>query len=1282
MLKVEPTVNPGTYYETVTATDSVGATKSLGITVTVAPGPSILGTSNLISARGFLFRSPAYSVANGIAPFTYTLTSTALSPSSNVTTGISFDTSTMTIRVSSDVLEGTYLETLTVRDSMGAVGRFSVNLQVKPPVVLSGDMSIEKTYGDLSVTNYTASYATGIPPFTFTSSTSSVNSVCAPITGTYIGDGTNGTLGVSYTYEKFTGLQRCNWIIPQGVTSADYVVVGSGGGGGTGRGGGGGGAGVAAGSGLTLTPGSVYEIAVASPTSGQNDGAYSWISKDGTQLVVAAGGGAGGSMSTDVGEITGNNGASASATVKSAGGSGGGGGNNFNNGSPHYGAGGVGGIGTVTGNVGGNSYRCDPDPLNSYSANSDGDFFKGSGGRTTGGGGGAGGAGVGFSYATGCPTYASNPPNGGPGISSRLTGSVETYGGGGGGADGRTEATPESTYRSTGRGLGNGGGGDGASFRDSSGTLITAQLPTAGTPNTGGGGGGGIHTSMPGGSGVVVVRYVTPVMDTQTVTLNTVSNGLNSIDGSVTLTIPQYTPVGSITSKLIRLVQSNGTSNDYTVNVTINKATPTVTLSLPGGSTSAKYGSPVQITATTSTAGSVTFKFLGANISSCLSVATVNNVATCNWVPTTVGSKQFGADFVPTDTNNYENASAVNTNFTLSKADTLTVTAGNESFTFVLDTPAPVTSKASFIGLVGSDSITAVSMIYTGTANDGSSYANTTAPTLAGTYSITPNFPTQTSALTYTNIDSTVAARICRQVPPGVVQCTGGDPVISDYYESITVVSGTLTINRATPTITFAYPDSNTVTYTPTGTYSPSAVSRSGTGVGSVLTTTPETCSIDALTGAVSTLSAGNCGLVLNVDQDPNYLAGSNSINVVIEKASRTVTLTAPVSTLKYTETTTVTTSLSGGSGDGIITYSLNSTPGCSFDGLSGLLTATSGTQACTLNATVAEGANYLAASTTSNLSITTAKADAPVVTIETLTAVDYVPGQRAQISVTYAVTGFKGTDAASSVTLTYALVSTVVGSHTYSSTTVPTDAGTYSITPSALVMDRGLLSNYNTPNYASSAITFVINRIAQAPITFDNVNGEVDVPFALVARGGSSTGAASFAVVSGATCLVLNGELRATTAGKCVLTVTRAEDRNYLSITSDTVTVSVRNFVLTPIFVFGNGSTGISLATNTTLTKGESRCTVGCVPTLTGISPAQAAPGEFIVLTGTEFADPVRVIFNSSVDATTVTIDSDTQITVEVPAGLVTSGDDYIEVETPGGTTSSLYGFTVLPTP
>ena len=128
--------------------------------------------------------------------------------------------------------------------------------------------------------------------------------------------------------------------------------------------------------------------------------------------------------------------------------------------------------------------------------------------------------------------------------------------------------------------------------------------------------------------------------------------------------------------------------------------------------------------------------------------------------------------------------------------------------------------------------------------------------------------------------------------------------------------------------------------------------------------------------------------------------------------------------------------------------------------------------------------------------------------------------------------------------------------------------------------------------------------------VTFDNVNGEVDVPFTLTARGGSSTGAVTFAVVSGTGCSIVNGKLQATTAGKCILTVKRAEDRNYFEIISETVTVSVRNFVLTPVFVFGNGTTGISLAADTPLTKGPDRCATGCVPVLVSVSPDQAVPG------------------------------------------------------------------------
>ena len=436
------------------------------------------------------------------------------------------------------------------------------------------------------------------------------------------------------------------------------------------------------------------------------------------------------------------------------------------------------------------------------------------------------------------------------------------------------------------------------------------------------------------------------------------------------------------------------------------------------------------------------------------------------------------------------------------------------------------------------------------------------------------------------------------------------------------------------------------------------------------------------MTAVVTPVTAGSCYLVEQVAQDPNYLAATKNRILTINKAARTIALSSSVTTLKYADTATVVTTLSGGSADGTITYSLNSTPGCSFDALGAILTATSGTLACTLNATVAEGTNYLTASTSAALAITMAKADAPLIVIDTLTAVDYVPGQQAQILPTYTVSGFKGSDEADSLTLTYGLVSTAVGSHIYSSTTVPTDAGTYSITPSSLVMSTGLITNYETPNYAASAINFTINRINQAPITFDNVNGEVEVPFTLTARGGSSSGAASFTVVSGATCSIVNGQLRATVAGKCILTVKRAEDRNYYEIVSETITVSVRNFVLTPVFVFGNGITGITLATNTTLTKGPDRCTAGCVPVLISVSPSQAAPGESIILTGTDFTDAIRVIFNGSEDAASITVDSDTQITATLPSGLFTNEDDYIAVETPGGTTFPLYGFTVLPTP
>ncbi len=1258
VLKVEPTVNPGNYVLTITARDSLGATTAITKTVVVIPGPILIGSSSLITARGFVFRSLPYSVTNGIAPFTYTLASRAIDPSNSVTTGLTFETSTMTLRVADTVTVGTYVETLTVRDSKGATSSLVINLDVRPPAVLSGSLSISKSYGESSISNYTVSSATGVPPFTFTTSTPTVSDVCAPITGTYIGNGTNGTLGKSYTYEKFTGYERCNWIAPVGVTSVDYVVVGGGGGGGVGRGGGGGGGGVATGTGLAITPGDIYDISVAQGGTATNDGNDSWIGNFGATsiLVRAAGGGAGGSMSGDVPTITGNSGKSASATVKSAGGSGGGGGNNFNDGTPRIGQGGSFGTGTVNGNIGGNSYKCDTTTAG-YTVNSDG-ALTGSGGRTTGGGGGAGGVGGGFSWATGCPTFSPPPPpNGGAGVTSLLTGSPEVYGGGGGGSDGRAELlNGEQNYRSSGAGSGSGGGGNGEAFRNASGAEAR-QLATPGTPNTGGGGGGGLSTTdISGGSGVVVVRYETPAVDSVTVQVNTISNGSTGVDGSVVISIPERTPAGSVTSKLIRLFQ-NGTYSNYLINVTINKETPTAVLSLPGSVTTAKYGTPVTVSAVASTSGKVGFKNGSTDITGCTEVVAINGLATCEWTPSSVGATTIKAILTPTDTANYNSSREATLAVTVAKADTLTVTVLSQIETFT-GTAVPATSAFTTTGLASIDSLTAISMIFTGTANDGNAYSSTTAPTNAGTYSIAPNYPTNSSAFTFG------------------VGSAGTTSAITNY-ESVTVVSGTLTVRRKPQTMVFTYPNSNSVTYSPTATLAATTATRLGTGTQTYSTTTPITCSIGE-TAVVTVLQAGTCSVDMAVALTANYEADTATRVITINKASRTFVLTPGVSTLKFADTTTVTATLSGGAADGTISYTLGSPAGCTFDPLSGELLAISGTIQCPLTATISEGINYLAETATA-ISLTIARANAPVITIDTITALSHTPGIRAQIMPNFRVTGLKNLDTADSLTYTYGFVSNPFETFTYSDTRTPIDAGTYSITPSALTLSSGLMSNYETPTYSSSAINVVINRIVQETVTIQSVNGEVDVPFTLIATGGSTSGAITFAKVSGTYCSVSGTTLTATQAGSCEITVTRASNRNYLPFTSESVTVRVRNYVMVQIYVPENPITGINIAPTVPIVKGPDSCLTGCVPKITGADVYDVAEGDLIVLTGQSFNGVTKVYFNIYTEAPNFNVDSDTQISVRVPADLP-QGDATIEVVSPGGTSNRLFDFIILP--
>ena len=1213
VLRVGATVNPGNYTLTITVTDALGAVTTLTKTVVVNNLPTISGNTSVSGTRGYTFNSPIYSAAGGTGNRTFSITTSPAIPGGNVSgIKLSGTTGTPNIIVESTTAADTYTVTLRITDSLTAFTNFVVTIRVNPPVNLTGSLSLSKVYGEELSQVYTTSGGTA--PFNILAAT-----ICTSEKTTYVGNGTNGTLGVTYTVERFNGLGSCNWSVPKDVSNVSVLTVaGGGGGGGTAWAGGGGAGGVVFANSVSVTPGAAIPIAVGAGGAGgaNNDTCVSGSSPS-----------------------QGSNGSNSSfnSTFTAVGGGGGGG----------YGWSNRAGCGSgKSGGSGGGSGETDYNPVVATSTQGTfaGAISSGNSGGVTvflsgiqAGSGGGGAGGIGASTAN---TRNHVAGNGGAGIAYSITGTSTFYGGGGGGATCISGCTAGARVGTGGNGGGGNGGHGGAS-------------PVNGTDGLGGGGGGSqTGLGARGGSGTVIVRYITPEVDNETtrITLDTLS--VTPV-GSLRLNAPRNLPVGTYTQSItVRDSASTPALTSATVTLTVIKATPTVALSLPGSVTTAKYGSPVIVSAIATTAGNVAFKNGTTNITACTAVATTAGLATCSWTPTVVGATTLKATLTPTDSTNYNNSPEAPLAITVSKADTLTVTVASETFTYS-SSAALVTGSFTTTGLAVIDSLTAISMLYSGTANTGTSRSATTGPTDAGTYTIAPNFPTNANAYTF-----------------GVGSL--GTTSSLTNYESVTVVAGTLTIARAPQVMTFRYPDSNTATYSPIGTITPSSTTRLASAVRSYSSTTIDKCTIDSSTAVISIVEAGSCQVAMAVAETANYLADTATATVTINKASRTFTLTPAVNTLKYSESTTVTANISGGAQDGTISYTLGSPAGCTFDPLTGELVATSGTIQCPLSATISEGVNYLSETATA-ISLTIARANAPLITIDTVTAMDHTPGIRALVTPTFSVSGLKNSDTADSLVFTYEFVSNPFESFIYSDTRTPIDAGTYRITPSALTLSTGMISDYETPTYSSSAINFVINRISQSTLTVENTNGEVEVPFTMKAFGGNTNGSVSFTKVSGDFCSVSGSLLTATQAGNCIVTVTMTGNKNYLPVTSDTVTVRVRNFInfqFTP-------QIGIAVRPPVPLVKDVDVCTSGCVPTITGSDIYEGAEGDLVLLFGTNFLGVTMVFFNIYTPAPNFIADSDTQISVRVPADLPV-GDATLEVVSPGGTSNRYFDFTI----
>jgi PKD repeat protein len=272
------------------------------------------------------------------------------------------------------------------------------------------------------------------------------------------------TYGI-YTVVKFNNSGSTEWTVPVDVTKVDYLVVAGGGAGGDVMGGGGGAGGFLDGFNYSVTTGANYTINVG------DGGKY--LDTAGSPPALRGVKGANSSFATI--ESAGGGGGSAHAFGNATNGGSGGGGGSCNSGG--YCTGGTGIVGQ--GYAGGNS----------------GAFWY------------YNGAGGGGASQTGSDGTSLVGGNGGDGKNSSITGVNVTYAGGGGGGGSKYGNNVNGTG-GTGGG-GNGGGGPGQS--------------TNATDGLGGGGGGVYHdydypgnstidgTFGRGGSGIVILRYITPV---------------------------------------------------------------------------------------------------------------------------------------------------------------------------------------------------------------------------------------------------------------------------------------------------------------------------------------------------------------------------------------------------------------------------------------------------------------------------------------------------------------------------------------------------------------------------------------------------------------------------------------------------------------------------------------------------------------------------------------------------------------------------------------------------
>lgn len=649
------------------------------------------------------------------------------------------------------------------------------------------------------------------------------------------------------------------WKSPSTVQRLQYLVVAGGGAGGTAQAagefasGGGGGGGVRTGVALTSSQ-QVISVTVGQGQVSfgcvQGRGQSSTISGNSISTISATGGGSGACIPYTSAPYT--------MTAANSGGSGGGGGS-WATSSSAAGSGNLGGYSPVEGFAG-------------ASARTDGSYSQGQAG---GGGGGAGAIG-------GSPTLLSginwNAGSGGIGVLSSITGSDVYYGGGGGGGK-----RAGGIYGAVGTG-GSGGGGNGGD---------NSSQGTSGSAGLGGGGGGNSKTlGNNGGSGIVIVRWITatapsytgPKFDTLTagltesftvtgsatspltrnfrwqVSTDTGTSWANASTGSGVLTANYATPTLETTTSGIRyqyrvVVTDSDTAGLFIVDTStavylmINPRN-TITSSTGSAIFTQKYGESRTAVFTfafgtgprTPTVASTT-----NNQNSKITWSSLNSDSATVRIGTNLSVGTYSETLTVTDSVTAFTTQVLT--ITVSKADSITVTTtlSTSSVTYT-ESPASITATHTVTGLVNSETATVTSS-YTEDpcVYGGSCLASATIPTEAGTYKVGSTFAISS-------------------------------PASLSNYQGIESVTATLTINKANQrAITFgqylAYPNISSYPLNVYGGSGPGVLTRTLVSAGTA------GCSL-AASFILTATSVGSCTVKAEKAGTRNYIVESTTATI------------------------------------------------------------------------------------------------------------------------------------------------------------------------------------------------------------------------------------------------------------------------------------------------------------------------------------------------------------------------------------------------------------------